>query len=153
MKHKFYKLGDNTPVDLITYIETYMREKPATKIYVGCDSQNGRKNTQFAIVIVLHNGNKGGHVLYTKLSVPKLRDKFYRLFMEASYSLEVAEFIKNETGRVADYIDVDLNPDPKFQSNAVLAQAVGMITGSGYEARYKPNAMSASYAADRLAKS
>ncbi len=152
MNYKFKKISNNEVIDLSAYVEQYMTEKPETKLYVGCDSQNKGDFTEFAIVVVLHYKNKGGHVLCTIIKVPRIRDKFYRLFTEASYSLEIASYLKDMTGRMVDFVDLDLNPDPKFNSNAVLAQASGMITGCGFDVRCKPHALSASYAADRLCK-
>lgn len=148
----FKSLTNNKPVDLIPYVENYLAERPECKMYIGCDSQNKRDKTEYAIVIVLHNNNSGGHVLFTKVTLPRVRDKFYRLFSEAAYSLEVATYIRELTGRSADFIDVDLNPDPRYHSNTVLSQAMGMIEGSGFEARCKPDALSATYAADKLCK-
>ena len=49
-------------------------------------------------------------------------------------------------------IDIDLNPDPRFKSNEVFRQAVGLVEGMGYEVRYKTLGPIATYAADHLVK-
>jgi predicted RNase H-related nuclease YkuK (DUF458 family) len=49
-------------------------------------------------------------------------------------------------------IDIDLNPDPKYKSNEVFRQAVGLVEGMGYEVRYKTLGPIATYAADHLVK-
>ena len=50
------------------------------------------------------------------------------------------------------YIDVDLNPDPRYRSNMVLRSALGLIESYGFEARYKPDACAASCVADWICK-
>ena len=34
-------------------------------------------------------------------------------------------------------IDIDINPDPQFESNKIYASLKGMVVGSGYECRWK----------------
>ena len=51
-----------------------------------------------------------------------------------------------------DYIDIDLNPDPKFKSNSVLRAAVGLIESLGIKARYKTTSPWAISVADSLCK-
>ena len=50
----------------------------------------------------------------------------------------------------ADYIDLDLNPDPMYRSNSVLRSALGYVESLGYKARIKPNAADASTCADMI---
>ena len=47
---------------------------------------------------------------------------------------------------------MDLNPDPKYKSNEVFRQAVGMVEGMGYNVRYKTLGPIATYCADHLVK-
>ena len=65
---------------------------------------------------------------------------------------KTAEIIKNEVGVAAKWIDIDLNPDPKYKSNFILRSALGYVESMGYTPRCKPNAMVASYVADALCK-
>lgn len=139
MELAFYKLEDHTKVHLGTYVKNYLSDKKDTKIYIGTDSQNHRRTSAFATVVVFHNGNRGGHVLYSKLSVPKIKTMFQRLWEEVKLSVETAEYIKLHTGIKADFIDLDLNPDEKWASNTVLSSAVGWVESLGYESRTKHN--------------
>ena len=152
MKTVFKSLTNRQGVDLIPYVKEFLANNENTDIYIGCDSQNFRYVTSYAIVIVLHNPGKGGHVLYSKESVPKIQDKFTRLWSEVEKSIETAEFLRvNDIQRPA-YIDLDLNPDPKYQSNQVLRAALGYVESMGYVPRCKPDSMSASHVADALCK-
>ncbi len=75
-----------------------------------------------------------------------------RLLNEVWHSIETAELLKNELGIKATWIDIDLNPDPKFRSNQALTSAVGIVTGMGYKVRHKGNSPIMTYAADHLVK-
>ena len=50
----------------------------------------------------------------------------------------------------AQFIDLDLNPDPRYKSNDVVRAAVGLVESMGYQARTKPYSLCASYAADKV---
>jgi len=150
MELKFKSLSTRKEVDLIPYVKDFLANNLDTTIYVGCDSQNERYTT-YAVVIVLHNPGKGGHVLYTKDIVNRIPDRFIRLWNEVEYSLQTA-VILSENGIDPNYIDLDLNPDPKYKSNQVLRAALGYIESMGYTPRCKPEAMVASYVADAICK-
>jgi len=150
MELKFKSLSTRKEVDLIPYVKDFLANNLDTTIYVGCDSQNERYTT-YAVVIVLHNPGKGGHVLYTKDIVNRIPDRFIRLWNEVEYSLQTA-VILSENGINPNYIDLDLNPDPKYKSNQVLRAALGYIESMGYTPRCKPEAMVASYVADAICK-
>jgi predicted RNase H-related nuclease YkuK (DUF458 family) len=150
MNTTYKRLGDHKKVDLIPYIKESIGERTDVKIYVGTDSQNIAYHTQYATVIVLHFGNSGGHVLYAKERLPIVRDSFTRLWKEVEMSLSIAEFMREGGLPRVDYIDLDLNPDPKYRSNMVLRSALGYVESMGYTARCKPNAPMASSVADSI---
>ena len=152
MKTVFKSLSTKKDVDLIPYIKNFLATNENTTIFIGCDSQNSKVATSYAIVIVLHNAGKGGHVLYSKEVLPKFRNKFERLWREVEQSVATAEFLRMHDIQKPAYIDLDLNPDPKYQSNQVLRAALGYVEAMGYTPRCKPNAMSASHVADALCK-
>lgn len=162
MKHVFKSLTDNKEVDLIPYLKDklsndnpFLKERhfkvEDVEIYVGCDSQNHGDQTHYACVIVLHYGNNGGHVLYSKMKIDRVRERFVKLWKEVEFSMEVAQYL-NTFGIRANFVDIDLNPDPRYGSNTVLRAALGFVESFGFVPRCKPFALSASYAADRLCK-
>jgi predicted RNase H-related nuclease YkuK (DUF458 family) len=152
------EMGKNQVIDLVPYIRKYLREKPDTKIWIGCDSQVFGARTKYAICVALHT-NRGGHLLYSKLSVPR-QDQFSRLMKEVNYTIElgteIAEglFLKrDENGRYPFIsLHLDLNPDHKFASNKVLLAVLGWGESLGFEVFKKPNSPAASKAADMLVK-
>jgi len=148
----FKTLSGRNQVDLISYIKEYRVNHPNFEILVGCDSQNRRKETIYAIVIGLYNPGKGAHVLYSRFTVPREKDNVTRLINEVWFSVEVAEQIRIDLDVRAKFIDIDLNPDPRYKSNAALTSAVGIVTGMGYAVRHKGHSPMMTYAADNLVK-
>lgn len=156
MKYIFKNLGNRTEVDLVPYMKEKIVERTKlmkgtndVSIYIGCDSQNIGVNTVYGLVVVLHYGNNGGNVLYSRMKVERIRDRFFRLWKEVEMSVEIAQCLEAE-GLRAKYIDIDINPDPRYQSNKVLRSALGLIEASGFEARCKPDALAASSIADYI---
>jgi predicted RNase H-related nuclease YkuK (DUF458 family) len=150
---KVYKtLSTNVHVDLVSYIKSYIQKHPETQVLIGCDSQNRKKETIYAIVIGLYKPGKGAHVIYSKFSTIREKENVNRLLNEVWFSVEVAEILKQDVGVVATWIDIDLNPDPKYRSNQALASAVGIVTGMGYSVRHKGHSPVMTYAADHLVK-
>lgn len=152
MKRLFRKLVDGKIVDFIPYIKNYVEENPNVEILIGCDSQNRKTETIYAVVIGLYRPGRGAHVIYTRFNTTRERDNIVRLLNEVWFSTEVAEEIKNDIGVKASWIDIDLNPDPKYRSNQALASAVGIVTGMGYRVRHKGLSPMMCYCADSLVK-
>jgi predicted RNase H-related nuclease YkuK (DUF458 family) len=152
MDRKFQSLTNHQVVDLIPYLKEKLKEREDIKIYVGSDSQNMGSRTMYALVIVLHYGKSGGHVVYSKKSVSRIRDRFTRLWNEVEDSVQLAQYLEANGIQKPDFIDLDFNPDPKYQSNTVLRSALGYVESLGYHPRCKPEAVAATYIADKICK-
>jgi predicted RNase H-related nuclease YkuK (DUF458 family) len=149
------KLGTGERISLIEYLHTWLKENKEHKLYIGCDSQNIGDRTKFAVAIVLHHPRKGGHVIYSTLSLPKMGSKnssYERLWKEVEISVETAQELMNNGIQKPDYIDIDLNSDPRYRSNDLLRAAVGLVESLGIEARYKTLSNWSIAIADNLCK-
>lgn len=133
---KFKKVDKDT-VDLIDYVGHYIENHPETEIWVGADSQSNAHKTTYATVVALYNPGHGAHVIYKKWSTKKEPVRSVRLLNEVWSAVEVAEEIKNSGLPKPKFIDIDVNPNPKYKSNEVFSQAVGLCEGMGYDVRYK----------------
>ena len=152
MQREFRTLSSNQSVEIKSYIADYVTRNPGVQVLIGCDSQNRKDKTVYAIVLGLYIPGKGAHVLYSRFTTNRERENTVRLLNEVWFSVEVAEFIKSELNVIASWIDIDLNPDPKYKSNQALSSAVGVVTGMGYRVRHKGNSPVMTYAADSLCK-
>ena len=148
----YKKLYSGIEVDLNEYIKEYMDLNNEVEILIGCDSQNQGEHTTYAIVVALYKPGKGAHVLYRKWKTQREYTRSIRLLNEVWYAVETAEDMREAGIKKPKWIDIDLNPDPRYKSNEVFRQAVGMVEGMGYEVRYKSLGPIATYAADHLVK-
>jgi predicted RNase H-related nuclease YkuK (DUF458 family) len=146
------KLGTGEQISLNEYLRDWLKDNVDHKIYVGCDSHNSGNKTTFAVAVVMHNPRKGGHVIYSKLILPRMSSRYERLWKEVELSVETAQSMIDHGIQKPAYIDVDLNPDPRYQSNTLLRAAVGLIESMGMEARYKTLSPWAISIADTLCK-
>jgi predicted RNase H-related nuclease YkuK (DUF458 family) len=149
---EYKRLYDGVKVDLIGYIHDWIESKPNVEILIGCDSQNFSDKTIYAIVVALYDTGKGAHVLYNRWKTQREPTRNIRLLNEVWYAVEAAETLKAAGLPKVKWIDIDINPDPKYKSNEVLRQAVGLVEGMGYKVRYKTLGPIATYAADHLVK-
>jgi predicted RNase H-related nuclease YkuK (DUF458 family) len=149
---EYKRLYDGVKVDMIEYVREYLETKDNVEILIGCDSQNFSDKTIYAIVVALYDKGKGAHVLYNKWKTQREPVRSNRLLSEVWYAVEVAEKMREAGLPKVKWIDIDINPDPRFKSNEVFRQAVGLVEGMGYEVRYKSLGPIATYAADHLVK-
>lgn len=129
-----------------------------TAIYIGCDSQvhskHKRKVVSYGRTIVVHiDSNRGCRVFGDVIVQPSNGDLRGRLMKEVEIVLGLFEEIYLSCGDRPFQIHLDVNPNPKFKSNKVIAEAVGWVRGvTGIDPHVKPDACAASFAADKRAK-
>lgn len=97
-RNRFKKFGGDYIPDIIEYLKDYIEKDPTVTITVGCDSIQKRKKTIYAITIMLYNVDirKGAHVVFFRESCPKIRDNQDRLWREAQWVHDIANFLHNE---------------------------------------------------------
>lgn len=148
-----YKIKDtNTKVELVDYVRQYLKEHKDAEILIGCDSQNKKRITRYAVCVGLYRPGKGAHVISNVFDTPRERETVVRLINEVWHSIDAAELLIAEGLPRASFIDIDVNPNPKYKSNAAFKQAVGSAEGMGYNVRHKGNYPQMSYAADSEVK-
>ena len=143
--------------DLEAYLQTM---SDTTKIYIGGDSEKlqsgGVWYADYTTVVVVHkDGNKGCRV-FGQLERERVYDQrkdrpTMRLMTEVQKVSEMYLRIAPMLERFETQIHLDLNAKKIHASNHVVQQAIGYIRGvCGVDPQIKPDAWSASYAADRL---
>jgi len=153
MERKFRTLYGTPIPNVVDYVKDYLSNREDVEILIGSDSQcYGNKKTVYGVVIALYTKGKGAHVLCSRETVPMERNTATRLLTEVWKSIELAEYLKDNGLPKPQWIDIDLNPDPKYKSNATLRQAVGMVEGMGYKVRYKHLGAIMTYAANKLVR-
>jgi predicted RNase H-related nuclease YkuK (DUF458 family) len=153
MDNKFRTLYGKDIPNVVDYIKNYIYHNQDVELLIGADSQSYENRvTKYGVVIALYSKGRGAHVVCTRETVPIEHNMQMRLMNEVWKSVEIAEFLKNNGLPKPKFIDIDLNPDPKYKSNSMLRQAIGLVEGMGYRVRYKRNGASIQYAANHLVR-
>ena len=135
------------------YIKDYIKENNNIEIIIGTDSQNKNGFTKWSTVIVLYNPGHGGHCIFRRWRTEKERVKNVRLLKEVEESLNTANQLVEAGLPKPKYIDLDINPNPKFKSYEVYQTAKGWVESMGYDVRFKTIAPLVTTAADWIVKS
>lgn len=151
----FKKFTGEKLKDVPAYIKSYFEDHKDSniEILIGTDSQNKGRNTTYSTVIVLYTPGHGGHCIFKRWKTPKERVRQTRLLKEVEASLDCANELVEAGVKKPKYIDLDINPNPKYKSNDVFATAKGWCESMGYEVRFKTIAPLATSVADWLVKS
>jgi len=123
-------------------------------VYVGTDSQQDGRRTQFVTVIVIHEPTKGGRAFYTVETVDRIKSLRERLLKEVWLSVQLAIDISpyiNEESLLE--VHVDANPNVKFKSSAYVKELTSLVVSQGFNAVLKPEAWAAMHVADHVVKS
>lgn len=135
-------------------------QSPATKIYIGCDSERfaiGKEwYADYVLAIVVHIDGKHGCKLFGEV----IREKDYdqkvdrprlRLMNEAYKLSELYLKLHDVLGDREVEVHLDINPNEMYASSCVINEAIGYIRGTcNVIPMVKPKAFAASYAADRF---
>ena len=133
----FRKFNGETIPSVDDYVKDYVNTHENMEILVGTDSQNRGDNTIYSTVIALYEPGHGAHCIFRRWREPRERIRATRLMNEVWASIATAEELVKKGVRKPKYIDIDINPNPRFKSNEVFTSAKGMIEGMGYEVRFK----------------
>lgn len=150
----FKKFTGEKLEDYSTYVKNYINEHKSEniEIMVGTDSQNKGRNTVYSTVIVLYTPGHGGHCIFRRWKTDKEKVRQVRLLKEVEESLNTANELVEKGCPKPKYIDIDINPNPKYKSNEVYSTARGWVESMGYEVRFKTIAPLVTSVADWLVK-
>lgn len=116
------------------------------KIIIGTDS-NGRGSSEFVTAVIVHRIGRGGRYFWKRYKDEKklvLRDRIYK---EVSLSLEMAqELIKKIPNK---NLEIHIDVGRSGETRAMIKEVVGMVVGSGFNCKTKPESYGASHVADK----
>jgi len=133
----FKKISGEKLSNVKDYVKQYLEEHPNVEIMIGSDSQNSSRKTTYSTVIALYDPGHGAHCIFKRWITPKEKNRQTRLLNEVQASIEIADSLVAAGIKKPTYIDIDVNPNPRYKSNEVFAAAKGWVEGSGYEVRFK----------------
>ena len=147
--------------DLEKVKEFIRNTSDTTSIYIGADSERYRgRNDQwyadYTVAIVIHMDSSRGCKVFGKVDSERDFDNRHdrpatRLMNEVYRAAQMYLDLIDAIGDRHCEVHLDINPDEMHGSSCVIQQATGYIRGMcGFTPKVKPEAFSASYAADRL---
>jgi predicted RNase H-related nuclease YkuK (DUF458 family) len=139
--------------DIISFIEA--DQKSSYRLIIGTDSQPRRDAACFVTAIVIHRFGKGARYYYSKTWERLSKSIRQRVYYETSLSLEVASELSrmlSQNGHSELDVEVHLDVGENGPTKDLIKEVVGMVVGSGFSARIKPDSYGASTVADRHTK-
>lgn len=123
------------------------------RLIVGTDSQI-RDETCFVTALIVHRWGKGGRYFYTRRWEDHARSLRQRIFFEASLSLNVASLLAEKLATSGHEFNMEIHLDVgnNGATKTLVKEVVGMVNGSGFLCRIKPESYGASSVADRYTK-
>lgn len=123
------------------------------RLIIGTDSQL-REETCFVTALIIHRQGKGGRFFFTRKHDTHARSLRQRIFYEASLSLSVASVLTEKLAESGHEFNIEIHLDvgSNGATKTLVKEVVGMVSGSGYPCRIKPDSYGASTVADRYTK-
>lgn len=151
--------GELTLAGVVSEIAQFVSEDASSfyRLVIGTDSQvkkaNGESEVDFVTAIVIHRVGRGGRYFWAKEKQKKtflLRD---RIYMETLLSLDLASKFVPMMRKVispAKYdLEIHIDVGPIGPTREMIREVVGMVNGSGFTAKTKPESYGAFVVADR----
>ena len=143
---------------VVEKVGNYIHSEPKYKyrVIIGTDSQghqNGIRFADFVSAIVVHRVGAGGVYFWQRERVEKVWSLKERIYEEAYRSLKLSQDLVvqfQEKGSLADFhLEVHVDIGEKGETRTIINEVIGMIRGSGFEVKIKPDSFAASKVADR----
>lgn len=137
-------------------IVAYMQSEPDARynLIVGTDSQFGAE-TCFVTAVIVHREGKGARYYYSRERERVSRSLRQRIYYETSRSLSLAGALAErlaENGYADLNVEIHLDVGENGRTRDLIREVVGMVVGSGFDARIKPDSYGASTVADKYTK-
>lgn len=143
---------DQMFIDIVGYMQANPHDNH--RLIIGTDSQHGDE-TCFVTAIIVRREGKGARYFYTRERERIGGSLRQRIFYEAARSLGVASRLAEslaENGYADLNVEIHLDIGEQGPTRALIREVVGMVVGSGFDVRIKPDSYGASKVADRHTK-
>ena len=160
-------------IELVNYIKEDSEAK--YRIVIGTDSENRERGIEFVCVVAIHRVSKGGRYFWLKLWDERNLDLRSRIYHEATVSLALAGALlekelefhnvkfdmsqsindvlkslgNNREVIFSNELEIHVDIGQNGPTKAMIKEIVGMVRGSGFPVRIKPEAFAAATLADK----
>ncbi|MBI1730546.1 ribonuclease H-like YkuK family protein [Candidatus Acetothermia bacterium] len=121
-------------------------------IVVGTDSHSSVGEVDFVSAIIIHRLGKGGRYFWRRTRESKIHTLRQKIYREATLSFELAKAVMEELKdrTLLDYnLEIHVDVGERGKTKELIDEVVGMIVGSGFSVKTKPDAYAASSVADK----
>lgn len=135
--------------ELLFYIKSDSTEK--YKVVIGTDSAN-HGTTDFVSAVVVYRVGHGGRFFWRRVNQKKIDSLRARIYQEVMISLKLAEeilFNLSQDKNIDFDFEVHVDIGSKGKTKEMLQEIIGMVRGSGFNVKTKPESYGASKVADR----
>jgi predicted RNase H-related nuclease YkuK (DUF458 family) len=151
--------GELTTAEMIKEIASFVHAEPGSfySLVIGSDSQvrhvSGAAQIDFVSAVVIHRQGQGARYFWRKEKsnqIPTLRNKIYT---ETTMSLSLAEkivpLLRAAVSPAKYDLEIHIDVGSLGPTREMIREVVGMVNGSGYVAKTKPESWGASSVADK----
>jgi len=132
--------------------EMHADPKARYELLVGTDSSVNGTHVDYVSAIVVHKVGKGGRYYWTRVREKKTFSLRQRIWREAWLSFELAQRLLKGLASFAPLafnLEIHVDIGENGPTKELIDEVVGMIVGSGFAVRIKPEAYAASSVADK----
>lgn len=139
---------------LIEEIKSFAARESSDKcdLIVGSDSENHADGVDFVSAVIVYRRGSGGRYFWRKIRSEQKMEMRDRIYREAVLSLETAQLLMEvlKKSNLADYnLEIHVDVGANGPTRKMINEVAGMIRGSGFNVKTKPESYAASCVADR----
>ncbi|MBU0572444.1 ribonuclease H-like YkuK family protein [Patescibacteria group bacterium] len=153
--------GKISSTKMVEAIADFVEEEPDSlyRLIIGTDSQarrkNGKAEIDYVTAVVAHRIGRGARYYWRKEKknkIPVLRDKIYtETLMSLDVAQEIVPCLREAISPTKYDFEIHIDVGPLGPTRDMIKEVVGMVNGSGFEAKTKPESWGASSVADKHA--
>ncbi len=133
---------------------SFMEEAPEYhyRIVIGSDSEPRINFDDFVTAVIIHRVSRGGRYFWRRVKLKSLPNIRQRIYQEVMLSLEIAQklIIKLEKAKDFDFsFEIHIDVGSNGYTKNMIQEVVGIVRGSGFNVKTKPESFGASSVADR----
>jgi len=136
--------------EILSYIKAYPEDK--CRVIIGTDSAN-HETTDFVSAVVVYRVGHGGRFFWRRIRQRRkssnLRERIYKEVMLSLHLAQDILFNLSRDKRAHFDFEVHVDIGSRGKTKEMLQEIIGMVRGSGFQVKTKPESFGASNVADR----
>ncbi len=156
-KNFFFHSSNNRQINLEEIsleLFRFMKEAPEYhyRIVIGSDSEPRIDFDDFVTAIIIHRVSRGGRYFWRRVKLKSSPNIRQRIYQEVLLSLEIAQKLITKLKKAENFdfsFEIHIDVGSSGYTKNMVQEVVGMVRGSGFNVKTKPESFGASSVADR----